>query len=96
MNVRESHGDERGANDEKIEQVESRPAERAVVNDEAVRDHLETDFDREDGGEEVVEVVEYLQHKGSFLPVTSLQLLPKDINRSFAGISTGWISQGRD
>lgn len=32
------------------------------MNDEAVRDHLQADLDREDGREEVVKVVQNLQH----------------------------------
>jgi len=56
-----SYRNERSADDEKIQQVESRSAKRAVVDDEAVRDHLEADLDGEDSREEVVKVIENLQ-----------------------------------
>lgn len=53
----ERHRDERGADDQKIEQIERRPAERAVVNDKTVRDHLQTDLDREYRGEKIVKIL---------------------------------------
>ena len=49
--------DERDRHDEEIEQVEAGAAERARMEDEAVRDHLQADFHGEDRREEVVEVI---------------------------------------
>lgn len=58
--VPDRHRNERSANDEKIEQIKSWSAKRALMDDEAIWDHFEADFDREDSSEKVVKVIQYL------------------------------------
>ena len=61
MSLPEHEGDERDCDDEQIEQVESRPAEGARVEDEAIRYDLQAHLHGEDRREEVVEVVQDLE-----------------------------------
>lgn len=60
----ERHRDQRGAHDQEIEQVERRSTECTLVYNETVRDHLQTDLDREYSGEEIVKLLENLRAEG--------------------------------
>lgn len=57
MILPERHRNERRADDQQVEQIERRAAERAVVYDETIRDHLQPDLDRKHCGEKIVEIL---------------------------------------
>ena len=57
----EHERDERDGDNEQVEQVEAGAAKGARVKDEAVGYHLQAHLNREDRGEEVIEIVEDLQ-----------------------------------
>ena len=62
----EHEGYEGDGDDQHVEQVEAAPAEGVFMQDEPVGDDLQDQLDGEDGGEEVVKIVEDLQ-KEEFL-----------------------------
>ena len=59
----EDKGYEGDGNNQHVQQVEAVPTESVFVEDEAVGDDLEDQLDGEDGGEEVVKIVEDLQKR---------------------------------
>ena len=60
----EDKGYEGDGNNQHVQQVEAVPTESVFVEDEAVGDDLQDQLDGEDGGEEVVKIVEDLQLRG--------------------------------
>ena len=60
VDLPEHEGDEAHSDHSQVQHVESAPAEAAGVEEEAIGDDFEKTLDSEDGGEEVVEVVEDL------------------------------------
>ena len=56
----ESEGNERHADDEQVEKVESGSAEGSLVEDHSVGDDFQSDLDGEDGREKVVEMIQDL------------------------------------
>ena len=61
----EHKGDETDGHDSKVQHVEAAPTEAAGMKEEPVGDNLEKTLDSEDCCEEIVEIVEDLQHKVS-------------------------------
>ena len=60
VDLPEHEGDEAHSDHSQVQHVEAAPAEAARVEEEAIGDDFEKTLDSEDGGEEVVEVVEDL------------------------------------
>ena len=58
----EHEGYEGDGNDEHVEQVEPAPTESVFVQDEPVGDDLQDQLDGEDGGEEVVKIIQNLEN----------------------------------
>ena len=57
----EDKGYEGDGNNQHVQQVEAVPTESVFVEDEAVGDDLEDQLDGEDGGEEVVKIIQNLE-----------------------------------
>lgn len=59
--VLKTHGDERDADNEHVQNVKGGAEEGAFVQNQAVRDQLEEQFQREDAREEHVELTQELK-----------------------------------
>ena len=59
--IPEYERNETNSDHEEVEQVETIPTEALLVEDEPIGDDLEAKLEGEDGGEKVVEVIEYLK-----------------------------------
>ena len=59
----EHEGYEGDGDNQHVEQVESAPAEGVFMQDEPVGDDLQDQLDGEDGGEEVVKIIQNLEKK---------------------------------
>ena len=59
--IPEHERNETNGDHEKVEQVETISTEALLVEDEPIGDDLEAKLQGEDGGEKVVEVIEYLE-----------------------------------
>ena len=57
----EHEGYERNGDNQHVEQVEAAPAEGVFMQDEPVGDDLQDQLDGEDGGEEVVKIIQNLE-----------------------------------